>query len=172
MNTPEYQIIPMNSHNESERILSIYLTYRGFGFVVFEDPETVLDWGHSSVEGQDYEIFKKRITSITRYSNIETVLSFSAKDRPAHIQKNIHALKGICKKENIDCFILPKDEINTVFGLFGSFTKYQKAGLVASYLPDLAYKLPPKRKPWQSEDLRMSIFDAACLALTYFYKKQ
>jgi hypothetical protein len=29
--------------------------------------------------------------------------------------------------------------------------------------------LPPPRKLWKSEDARMGIFDAAALALTFFY---
>ena len=28
--------------------------------------------------------------------------------------------------------------------------------------------LPPRRKPWESEDYRMSIFDAAALGVAYF----
>jgi hypothetical protein len=32
----------------------------------------------------------------------------------------------------------------------------------------LAAKLPPKRKCWESEDYRMSIFDAVALGVAYF----
>jgi hypothetical protein len=35
-------------------------------------------------------------------------------------------------------------------------------------LPELTARLPRVRKPWMSEDERMSIFDAAAMALTYF----
>jgi hypothetical protein len=39
---------------------------------------------------------------------------------------------------------------------------------LAQRFPELAAKLPPKRKIWQSEDYRMSIFDAASLGVAYF----
>jgi len=31
--------------------------------------------------------------------------------------------------------------------------------------------LPPKRRPWQSEDYRMTIFDAAAVGIAYFAEK-
>jgi hypothetical protein len=37
--------------------------------------------------------------------------------------------------------------------------------LAAQFSDELASRLPPKRKPWQSEDSRMDIFDAVALAL-------
>ena len=36
--------------------------------------------------------------------------------------------------------------------------------------PELAPRLPRSRKPWMSEDYRMSIFDAVALALTFFFQ--
>ncbi len=172
MKNEEVKTLPIDPIIGKERILAIYLTYRGFGFVVFEDPQTVIDWGHASVEYHDPEIFRKRIKASIEANQIERVLSYSAHGRPTPIQRNIQSLKSICKDKKVKCTVLSKEEINTVFESFGSYTKYQRAGLVAAYLPDLAYKLPPKRKPWMSEDLRMSIFDSACLALTYFYLKK
>ena len=42
------------------------------------------------------------------------------------------------------------------------------AELLAKKFPDeLASRLPPKRKPWKSEDSRMDIFDAVALAVAF-----
>ncbi len=49
----------------------------------------------------------------------------------------------------------------------GSFALSDTA--IAGRLPALAPRLPPFRKPWMCEDYRMSIFDAASFALTFFY---
>ncbi len=123
------------------------------------------------VEGHDPEIFEKRIVSFIENNQVESVLSFSPYSRPLPIAKNIKKLDEICAKHDVKEKIISTDEISMIFESFGSFTKYQRAGLVAAYIPDLAYKLPPKRKAWQSEDIRMSIFDSACLAISYFYMK-
>jgi hypothetical protein len=157
---------------DKERILSISLTYRGFGFLIFENGETVIDWGHASVFNHDPEIFEKRINTLIEYNQVKSVLSYSTHRRPIQIQKNICSLKKICKKHRVKIKFLTQKNVTDVFESFGAYTKYQRAGLIVEYLPDLSYKLPPKRKPWQSEDIRMSIFDAACLALSYLYTKR
>jgi hypothetical protein len=47
-------------------------------------------------------------------------------------------------------------------------TKQEMAELLARQFPDdLAARLPPKRKPWKSEDTRMDIFDAVALAFAF-----
>jgi hypothetical protein len=39
---------------------------------------------------------------------------------------------------------------------------------IAKRFPELALRLPRFRKPWMSEDYRMSIFDAAGFALAFY----
>src|SRR5207249_12225207 len=46
--------------------------------------------------------------------------------------------------------------------------KHEIACVLATRFPELASKLPPKRKCWQSEDYRMSLFDTAALGVAYF----
>lgn len=47
-------------------------------------------------------------------------------------------------------------------------TKYQIASLLAQMYPELAWRLPLRRKPWLPEHRNMLIFDAAALVVTYF----
>lgn len=155
-----------------ERILALYLTYRGFGYTIFDDPKTVVDWAHCTVDEHDPDIFRKRLDKLITDNKTNRVLSFKAKNRPSRIARNIFALKAICKEHEIGFSSLSKDDIANVFESFGSYTKYQRAGLIAAFLPELAYKLPEKRKPWAAEDLRMAIFDSATLALAYYYLKK
>ena len=49
--------------------------------------------------------------------------------------------------------------------------KDQIASAVAEQFPELLSILPPKRRPWQSEDYRMTIFDAAAVGIAYFAEK-
>jgi hypothetical protein len=45
------------------------------------------------------------------------------------------------------------------------------AEILATRFPEeLAPRLPPKRKPWISEDYRMDIFDAVALAIVLITK--
>ncbi len=47
-------------------------------------------------------------------------------------------------------------------------TKHEMAKMLAQRFPDLAAKLPPKRRAWESEDGRMDIFDAVGLATVFW----
>lgn len=51
---------------------------------------------------------------------------------------------------------------------FGAKRKHEIAQTIATLLPELAHRLPPVRKLWQSEDVRMGIFDAASLVYAFF----
>jgi hypothetical protein len=66
---------------------------------------------------------------------------------------------------------IPQSQVRKVFKAFGAQTKHEIACVIAMHLPEIAIRLPRRRKPWMSEDYRMAIFDAAALALTYFYSR-
>jgi hypothetical protein len=50
--------------------------------------------------------------------------------------------------------------------------KYHIARAVAKRFPDLAAKLPRKRKIWEKEHYRMRIFDAAAVGVAYFMRRR
>ena len=50
---------------------------------------------------------------------------------------------------------------------FGTRTKHAVACELAESFPRLRRKLPRRRKPWESEDERMNLFDAVSFAVTY-----
>ncbi len=53
----------------------------------------------------------------------------------------------------------------------GSVDRYEIAKTIARWLYAFEPMLPRPRKIWKSDDRRMSMFDAASLALTHFYFK-
>jgi len=63
---------------------------------------------------------------------------------------------------------MPLAVVYRTFAGTGAGTKYGIATALVRAFPELLVRLPPKRKPWQTEDSRMSIFDAVALGLTYF----
>jgi hypothetical protein len=67
------------------------------------------------------------------------------------------AVSAVARSAIIRCFSSP-DEIAT---------KYSIAKRLAKAFPELQAKLPPPRKVYESEDERLSLFDALALAVTY-----
>jgi hypothetical protein len=60
-----------------------------------------------------------------------------------------------------------RTEVREVFARVDALTKRDIALAVAKQIPAFERYLPPVRKPWMSEDARMSLFDAAALALIF-----
>jgi hypothetical protein len=58
-------------------------------------------------------------------------------------------------------------KVKQAFSKSGTSTKQEIALDIVNRFHDLAPRLPRFRKPWMSEDYRMSIFDAVGLALTF-----
>ena len=58
------------------------------------------------------------------------------------------------------------------FSESGASNKYEIAVAIANRFPELAPRLPRFRKPWMSEDYRMSIFDAVGFAVSFFGSKK
>jgi hypothetical protein len=61
-----------------------------------------------------------------------------------------------------------KSAVKHAFAECPNQTKYEIAVAIGKRFPELAPRVPPFRKPWMSEDYRMSIFDAVALGLAIF----
>jgi hypothetical protein len=59
--------------------------------------------------------------------------------------------------------------VKQAFSESGASTKHEIAVAIAKRFPELAPRLPRFRKPWMSEDYRMSIFDAVAFGVTFFH---
>jgi hypothetical protein len=62
-------------------------------------------------------------------------------------------------------------DADKIRNFFNGRPKYEIAQLVANRFPEIAWKLPTKRKPWQPESERQSVFDAMSVGL-YFFESQ
>ncbi len=59
-----------------------------------------------------------------------------------------------------------RTEVNTILDAEEGASRHRLAEFVADHFPLLQPRLPPPRKPWQPQDLRMSAFYAVALGLT------
>src|SRR5437899_6990546 len=75
-------------------------------------------------------------------------------------------------RRSIETEFVGKQELKQAFEQFGSTTKYEIASRIALMFPELTWKLPAARKPWQTEPHNQTIFDAVALALTYFARSR
>ena len=154
------------------RILALDPTSRGFGFVCFEEKMRLIDWGHMSVKPKNSEVLLDLVGAHIAWYNPQVVIledwTHPSSRRRKRVKKLLADLADYVLSANCEVECYAPHEIARCFAL-GKITKHEIAEIVANLYPELGPRLPPKRKIWQSEDERTSFFDAAALALTYFW---
>jgi Holliday junction resolvasome RuvABC endonuclease subunit len=152
-------------------VLSIDPSSRGFGFAILEGPTMLVDWGVRTAKKNKRERSLRLIDDlITRYEPDTIVIEdYSRKGsrRCARIGDLIDGILKFASRKKIRAVTLSRLKIRKVFSE-ASANKHQIAVAIARQFPELAPRLPPPRKPWMSEDYRMSIFDAAALGIAFF----
>ena len=159
----------------SPRALALELRPRRFGFAVFEGPSQLLDWG-ACTYGRPRD--SQSITAATRIAPlIDTYTPSVAIVRKrtklsSDVAKAMVAvtlrIEGELKRHEVRLQSVDADEVRYFFGQYGCKTKHDIASVLADWFEELAWKLPPKRKPWQSERHSTALFDAVAVGVAFF----
>jgi hypothetical protein len=59
-------------------------------------------------------------------------------------------------------------KIRRLFERYGCTNKHQIASLLAEWFDEIRWKLPTKRRPWQSERYNTLLFDALATGIAFF----
>jgi len=155
-----------------QRVLSLDLRTRRFGYVIFEGPRTLLDWGISAHSNERHSSLERKLNSL--HSMFEPSVILVRKTIKRHrisqpnIRPSLHILRAFAKRAAVAFRSIDASLLRHFFFRKAKTNKYDIARMIADRFPELSWRLPPKRKPWQSEAARQSIFDAASLGVFYF----
>lgn len=155
------------------RIVAFDPTSRGFGYVCFEGLSKLVDWGHTSVRPRSNEVLMDILAAQIGWYNPQVVVLEDWMSPASRRRKRVKNLLAeitdfvLSAGGEVECY--SPQEIAGCFAPDGDITKHEIAEIIADRYPELGPRLPPRRKIWKSEDERTSIFDAAALALTYFW---
>ena len=160
------------AYTKDIRVLAIDPSTRGFGFAVLEGPERLVDWGvKETKKNKKARSLKLMEDLIDRYQpSVIVVEDYEGKGsrRCQRIQALINDVSKLAEKRKIRVRSFSRAKVKQAFSESGASNKHEIAVSIANHFPELAPRLPRFRKPWMSEDYRMSIFDAVAMALTYF----
>ncbi len=155
------------------RVLVIDPTHRGFGYVIFEGPDFLIDWGVRQVEGPKNKGSIAAVAElIARYHPRILVLEDVAEKgcrRRRRVRVLLDGLEQYGRERGLTVRRIPQTAVKKTLLYSGIRNKNQMVRFVAARFPELGRYLPPDRKPWMSEDVRMATFDAAAFALTFFW---
>jgi hypothetical protein len=151
-----------------KRVLALDQHPLSFGFVIFEGPEELLDWGiknfRHGVNAVKVPMDVKLALLLDQYGPDVIVIKTP---RTATLKKMIHAIVTLARIRRIPVRLIPGTSVQQAFP-GQSHNKYQIATVIAARFPELSPRLGPRRKLWQAERYAMGIFDAASLGLAYF----
>ncbi|MBV8977717.1 MAG: crossover junction endodeoxyribonuclease RuvC [Alphaproteobacteria bacterium] len=158
--------------NHPALVLGVHPTSRGFGWALFESPARPLDWGIVEIRSDRNAETLKRVERLLHQYQPQ-VLALEQFDRePARragrIRKLGAQLVSLAQKNGIKPAILARSAIGTAITREPNATRYEIAQAIARDFDALRHRLPPKRKPWESERPNLSLFSAAACALTWF----
>jgi hypothetical protein len=158
------------NHQKHFRILAIAPSTRGFGFAVLEGLDMLADWGVKEAKGDknNQSLGKVKELVALYMPDLIVLQDTSPKDcrRSLRIKTLTRRIISLASKQKIKVELFSDQHVEDIFFTDGRGTKYARAQIVAARFPEeLGSRLPPKRKPWKSEDYRMAIFDAVALAL-------
>jgi hypothetical protein len=157
-------------------VIAIYPNSNGMAFVVFEGPQTLVDWGG---RGATYKHSPRRLLNVVaalldRYSPAILILQNmkpGGTSRSTRIRKLNTAIARLADERGVATHSYSRKDVQNAFAPFTAITKAGIAEAIAKQVPPFARLVPPRRKPWHSEHRRMGLFDAAGLALTFFGRK-
>jgi hypothetical protein len=72
------------------------------------------------------------------------------------------------RARGIELRVLELTNFNATFRNLGCETKAEISTVLARIFPELVWQLPPRRRAWESEHPRQTVFDAIALGLAYW----
>jgi uncharacterized Zn ribbon protein len=154
------------------RILAIALSTRGFGFVVMEGEKTIIECAtRVADEDKNTQSLVKAKKLLKFYRPDVLVLQdmeVKGSRRAPRIKMLNRQIKLVAEKHKIKVKLISGKQMRNYLLGNPNGTKQEMAEMIALQFPDeLASRLPPIRKSWNSEDSRMDIFDAVELAVVF-----
>lgn len=157
-------------------VMAVFPNARGIAYVVFEGPQSPVDWGMSDPRGDTRKDKAVRYVAnlLDRYSPEIVVL----RDRmgmpasPRRLYKLLEALEKLTDAKAVPSTSLSRPQVREAFASLGSPTRYEIVKAIARHIPHFEPYVPPVRKIWKTEDRRMGLFDAIALALTFYHDQE
>ena len=157
---------------DDKRVLAIDPASRGFGFAVLEGPHALIDWGVRDARQNKAPGTLRRIEGLFRLYEPDALVvedcSHRSSRRRERVQHLIENILDLARQERIKVLRMPISTVRRFFSETGAATKHQIATALAERFPELARRLPRKRRPWESERYAMSVFDATALGVVSF----
>jgi hypothetical protein len=163
----------MNHTASRKRILAIAPSTRGFGYCIMED-QTILECGYKGATGDKNAHSRGKIEKLMkRYLPSTLILQdvnvkVKGCSRAPRIRILHRQLVSLAKTQKCKVVLFSGKKLRASLLGDANGTRHEMAEVLVKKFPELAAKLPPKRRAWESENRRMDLFDAVGLAVVFW----
>jgi hypothetical protein len=160
----------MNKDHAS-RILAVHTRARRFGYAVLETSGRLLDSGVTRFASPETAAVRMAVLCKAFRPSVVVFRKESARRGRSYPSANAarRALRNEGLRRSIQTVVVAERTLRKFFGQKGKNGKYTVALLLVNRFPELAWKLPPRRKAWQPEPWSLSLFDALALGVAYIH---
>ena len=159
--------------NKHVRILAISPLSRGIGYAVMEGPDKLVACGNKAILRDKNAGSLAWVEKFIQFYQPDVLVlpDVNAADtrRAARIKILQRNILAVAKKRQLKVRLISSTQVRgNVLG-DAKATKFAVAQMLVGKFPvELETRLPPKRRPWMSEDPRMDIFDAVGMAVAFW----
>jgi hypothetical protein len=157
-----------------KRLLALEVRASRLGFAVLEGSARLLDWGVRTFREQNKGVrsaVSDRIITLLAFHSPSAVV---VRTRKYHSTVNnnkflaiVAAIRTEAKKGSTKFYILTTHQVRDRFALRGQVNKHDIATSLANQFEELSWKLPRRRKVFQSEVPAMLVFDALATGIAF-----
>jgi hypothetical protein len=162
----------MELDHETPIVLAIHATARGFGWVVFEGRHGLIDWGVKEVRGdKNRESIAKADKLIELYAPDFLIFEDATAEpsqRRARIKELHRELVELATAHGVHVEQIPRSDVKKVFAARQAKSRFEISAAIAEEFTPLLPWMSSPRNVWKAEERRLSIFDAAALAISFF----
>lgn len=160
-------------------MLAVYPSTCGYAYVLFEKHATPVDWGTrevpNGIAGRNANTLVEVTALLDRFHPdvlvIEDATAVGSR-RSSRIRRLGQSLLHVAQTRSVDVEQIPRRTLIDTFANVGAQTKYEIGQAIATQFPEFGYRLPQKRRPWESEQAAMSLFSAAALGVAFYARPE
>ena len=161
-----------------KRLLALEIRASRLGFAAIEMPARLLDWGVRSLgepHAQLRSVVSDRIATLMVFHRPQTVVVRARKYRSrvqnARFLAIVAAVRVETRRHSAKFRIITSAQVKDCFASNGKVPKHAIAKTLADQFEELSWKLPGRRKPYQSEAPAMLVFDALANGVAFATRK-
>lgn len=157
------------------RLLALDVRISKLGFAVFEGPTSLLDWGVRSFDKGSKALaanVSDRLGVLFAFYEPSAIVirsrNYHWRSHKRTEAKIMAIIKSESRRRSISLTIVTAKQVRGAFSKNGDIYKHDIALQITNQFQELSWKLPRRRKAYQSELAAMLVFDAAATGMTYF----